>query len=253
MGNFRLTIAYDGSRYNGWQRLGGSAGGTIQGRLEGVLAQLCGHPVEIQGAGRTDAGVHARAQVASVALSGDFTPEEVAAYLNRYLPDDIAVTDCRRAAPRFHARLSAQGKRYLYRLWTGQAPDVFRRKYLTPWREPLELAAMEEAAGLLLGRHDFRSFCANHRTKKSTVRTLTRLDIQRLGEEVCLTFEGDGFLYHMVRILTGTLLEVGTGKRPASSMPALLAARDRSQAGPTAPARGLILDEVFYPQEVLAL
>lgn len=245
MGNFRLDIQYDGSRYNGWQRLGNTPN-TIQGKLEDVLSQLTGHAVEVNGAGRTDAGVHARGQVASVRLDTALSPGELLRQVNHYLPEDIAVTALSPAPDRFHARLNAAGKRYVYRLWRGEHPDVFQRKYVCPWEGTLDMEAMREAAALLLGKHDFRSFCSNKRYKKSTVRTVTRLELEDLGPELRMTFEGDGFLYHMVRILAGTLAEVGMGERSADSMPALLSALDREQAGRTLPARGLILDEVFY-------
>lgn len=242
---YKLILSYDGSRYDGWQKQG-NTGATIQGKLEDVLSRLAGAAVEVQGAGRTDAGVHARAQAASFRLEHGPAPDQVLAYLNRYLPEDIAAVSCQPAPPRFHARLSAKGKRYVYRLWTSEIPNVFERRYLTPWPHPLDLDAMERGASFFLGTHDFRAFCANKRYKKSTVRTITALKIQRLGGEVRLTAQGDGFLYHMVRILTGTLVEVGMGKRSPESLPALLESGDRTQAGPVMPARGLILDEVFY-------
>ena len=248
METFKLTLAYDGSRYDGWQKQG-NTGATIQGKLEGVLSLLAGAPVEVQGAGRTDAGVHARGQTASFRMETDLSPVQILAYLNRYLPEDIAVLDCQAAPPRFHARLSALGKVYRYQLRLGPVPDVFRRKYQYRVEEPLDLAAMERAAALLAGTHDFRSFCANRRFKKSSVRTLTALDIRRAGDEVQLVFEGDGFLYNMVRILTGTLVEVGMGLRRAQDIPAILDARDREAAGRTMPAQGLMLDEVFYPSQ----
>ena len=243
--NVKLTIQYDGTRYDGWQRQG-NTDNTLQGRLEGVLSRMVGKPVEIQGAGRTDAGVHARGQVASVHLPEGYTPQEVQNYLNRYLPEDVAVVDVVEVGERFHARLSATGKEYRYHIRMGSVPDVFARKYQYRVEEPLDLAAMERAAALLTGTHDFRSFCANRRFKKSTVRTLRSIELDRRGADLSLTFRGDGFLYHMVRILTGTLLEVGLGKRPQEDMTAILSAKDRSAAGPTAPAQGLVLVEVEY-------
>ena len=225
--NLKLTIQYDGARYDGWQRQG-NTDSTIQGKLEGVLSRMAGKAVEIHGAGRTDAGVHALGQVASVRLPGTWEPGEVRAYLNRYLPEDIAVTGAERAGERFHARLNAVGKTYRYAIRLGDVPDVFRRKYQLRVEEALDLAAMERAAAAL-GRR------------------VHAIGILRRGDDLDLTFHGDGFLYHMVRILTGTLLEVGVGKRAPGEMAAILAARDRSAAGPTAPPQGLTLMEVEYP------
>ena len=243
--NYKLTIQYDGSRYDGWQKQG-NTDNTIQGRLEGVLSRLAGEPVEVHGAGRTDAGVHALGQVASVKLPGSRTPEEVMAYANRYLPEDIAVVAAEAAEDRFHARLSAAGKVYRYAVRLGGVPDVFGRKYQYRVEGPLDVAAMERAAALLTGTHDYRSFCANRRYKKSTVRTVRAIDIKADGPDLTITFRGDGFLYNMVRILTGTLLEVGLGERMAEEMPAVLGALDRSAAGKTAPAQGLTLIKVEY-------
>ena len=243
--NYRLTIQYDGSRYDGWQKQG-NTDNTLQGKLESVLSRLAGQPVEVHGAGRTDAGVHALGQVASVKLPGGRTPQEIKSYVNRYLPEDIAVTEVEEAEERFHARLSAKGKVYRYAIRLGDTPDVFRRKYQYRLEEKLDAEEMRKAAQLLCGTHDFRSFCSNKRYKKSTVRTLSSIEIQVSGDDLTLTYRGDGFLYHMVRILTGTLLEVGMGERRAEEMPVILAALDRSAAGKTAPAQGLSLVEVEY-------
>lgn len=244
--NVKLTIQYDGTRYDGWQRQG-NTDNTLQGRLEGVLSRMVGKPVEIQGAGRTDAGVHARGQVASVHLPEGYTPQEVQDYLNRYLPEDVAVVDVVEVGERFHARLSATGKEYRYHIRMGSVPDVFARKYQYRVEEPLDLAAMERAAGYLTGKHDFRSFCGNRRFKKSTVREVFHIGVEVCGSDLTLIYRGDGFLYNMVRILTGTLLEVGLGQRTPESMVDILEARERTAAGKTAPAQGLVLQEVYYP------
>lgn len=244
--NVKLTIQYDGTRYDGWQRQG-NTDNTLQGRLEGVLSRMVGKPVEIQGAGRTDAGVHARGQVASVHLPQGYTPQEVQNYLNRYLPEDVAVVDVVEVGERFHARLSATGKEYRYHIRMGSVPDVFARKYQYRVEEPLDLAAMERAAGYLTGKHDFRSFCGNRRFKKSTVREVFHIGVEVCGSDLTLVYRGDGFLYNMVRILTGTLLEVGLGQRTPESMVDILEARERTAAGKTAPAQGLVLQEVYYP------
>lgn len=244
--NVKLTIQYDGTRYDGWQRQG-NTDNTLQGRLEGVLSRMVGKPVEIQGAGRTDAGVHARGQVASVHLPEGYTPQEVQNYLNRYLPEDVAVVEVAEVGERFHARLSATGKEYRYHIRMGSVPDVFARKYQYRVEDPLDLAAMEQAAGYLTGEHDFRSFCGNRRFKKSTVREVFHIGVEVCGSDLTLVYRGDGFLYNMVRILTGTLLEVGLGQRTPESMVDVLEARERTAAGKTAPAQGLVLQEVYYP------
>lgn len=243
--NFKLTIQYDGSRYDGWQRQG-NTDNTIQGKLEGVLSRLAGGPVEVNGAGRTDAGVHALGQVASVRLPDGITAREVLEYVNRYLPEDIAVTAAEEAEDRFHARLSARGKVYRYSIRLGAVPDVFGRKYVWRVEEELDLAAMERAAALLAGTHDYRSFCSNKRYKKSTVRTIRAIELDRQGDDLTITYRGDGFLYNMVRILTGILVEVGLGQRMPEEMAAILEAKDRSAAGRTAPAQGLCLVTVEY-------
>lgn len=246
MTNFKLTIQYDGGRYNGWQRLS-STDNTIQGKIERVLTEMAGHAVEIHGAGRTDAGVHAAAQVASFKLNTALSPDKIRAYLNRYLPQDIGVTACEIVPERFHARLNAKSKHYAYRLWCSDVPNVFERRYLTVWDKTPDVEAMREAAGLLCGTHDFRAFSSvNKRFKKSTVRTVERIEITQYGGEIRLDFFGDGFLYHMVRILTGTLMEIGTGERRPDSILRAFETLDRQDAGITMPPQGLILTEIFY-------
>ena len=243
--NYKLTIQYDGSRYDGWQRQG-NTDNTIQGKIESVLSRLVGESVEIHGAGRTDAGVHAEGQVASVKLPGKRSAAEVMDYLNQYLPEDIAVIAVEEADERFHARLTAVGKVYRYDIRLGSTPNVFRRKYQYRVEQPLDIAAMRQAAEHLTGTHDYRAFCSNKRYKKSTVRTVSAIDIQVDGADMSITFRGDGFLYNMVRILTGTLLEVGLGERKPEEMPAILESLDRTRAGKTAPAQGLTLVQVEY-------
>lgn len=243
--NYKLTIQYDGTRYDGWQKQG-NTDNTIQARLEAVLTRLAGTAAEVHGAGRTDAGVHAVGQTASVCLPGNRSAEEVMDYLNRYLPEDIAVIEVQTVPDRFHARLSAVGKVYRYDLRVGSVPDVFRRKYQYRVDAPLDLAAMRRAAALLTGTHDFRAFCANKRYKKSTVRTIHSITIEQTGPDLSITYHGTGFLYNMVRIFTGTLLEVGQGLRSPEEMTRILASRDRTQAGKTAPAQALTLVKVEY-------
>ena len=246
MKNFRIEIQYDGRRYNGWQRQGNTQN-TIQGKIEQILSRMTGHAVTINGAGRTDAGVHARAQTANFKIQTELSAEEIQSYINLYLPADILITQCTQVGERFHARLNAVGKTYCYRLCDGSRPDVFRRNYVCAWEHVLNEQAMRQAADYLIGTHDFRAFSSvNKRFKKSTVRTIRAIEIERSGNELCITFTGDGFLYNMVRILTGTLAEVGEGKRRPEDMPAILESLDRQQAGITMPPNGLMLERVYY-------
>ena len=245
MYTYRLTLSYDGSRYNGWQKQGNTKN-TIQEKLETLLSRLTGEEVEVNGSGRTDAGVHAMGQVASFRTAAEQDCDSLLRDMRRYLPEDIGAVVLEPAEPRFHARLNATGKTYEYRVWTEECPNVFERKFLYTVTEPLDLTAMKKAAEHLTGTHDFMSFCANKRMKKSTVRTITELRIDELGGELRFTVSGDGFLYNMVRILVGTLLEVGMGKRSPDSIPALLDAKDRSQAGYLVPPHGLRLEAVYY-------
>ena len=249
MRNFKLTIEYDGSRYQGWQRLQ-STDRTVQGKLEQALSRLLEEEIEISGSGRTDAGVHAKGQVASFHSRTELGCEELLKRLRAVLPEDIGVLSLEEAEPRFHARLNARGKCYRYRIWNSEQPCVFERKYVYVLPQKLDLDRMRLAAEQLTGTHDFRSFCAKKSDKKSTVRTVESIEIRRAGEEVILDFRGDGFLYQMVRILTGTLIEVGQGLREPESMKRLLEAKERSSAGYTVPAKGLCLMEVSYDSDL---
>lgn len=242
--NYRFIIMYDGSRYYGWQRL--PEHDTIQGKLEAVLERLCGEPVEVIGAGRTDAGVHARQMAANAVLETVLGPEEIREYLNRYLPEDIAVREVKEAGPRFHARYNATGKSYCYTCFDGPVKPVFDRKYVYALEESPDLEAMREAALLLKGEHDFRNFCMNPRMKKSTVRVVDRIYIEREGDYIRFTFHGTGFLQNMVRIMVGTLLEVGWGHMSLARVEEVLHSRERQKVGPTAPAQGLCLLQVDY-------
>ena len=279
--NYKMIIQYEGTRYDGWQKQGNTEN-TIQGKLEKVLVRMTGFPVEVHGSGRTDAGVHAMGQVANFHLPDGWKPEGgqnqnggqnqeknqkndwhkngdhdrkqfavvdwIRDYCNQYLPDDIAVTELTPAPERFHARLSAVKKIYTYQIETGAKRNVFSRRTCYGLGQPLNVKAMQKAADLLCGTHDYKSFCGNKKMKKSTVRTIYRIDVkQDAGSSlVKLEFEGNGFLQNMVRILTGTLVEVGLGKRDAGTMPEVLAALDRQASGYTAPAEGLCLKKVFY-------
>ena len=243
--NYRMTISYDGTRYFGWEHQP-NTDMTIQGKIEAVLSRLTGTSVEVLGAGRTDAGVHAKAMVANCFLDTDKTPEEIKDYLNEYLPEDIAITDLVIAGDRFHSRYNALGKTYRYTCYIGKDKPVFDRKYVYTLEGRPNIDTMKSAAAYLTGEHDFASFCSNPKMKKSTVRNVDRIEILANGDYLVFTFHGSGFLQHMVRILTGTLLEVGFEKRTPESMLTLLEAKDRKLAGPTAPACGLCLMQVDY-------
>ena len=243
--NFRLTLCYDGGRYRGWQRQG-NTDNTIQAKLETLLSRLLEQPVELAASGRTDAGVHARRQVCSFRADTELSTNIMLTELRKYLPDDIGALALEEASERFHARLSCREKTYVYRIWNSAAPDVFERRYRYAFPAALDEEAMRRAAALLLGTHDFTAFCSNRHMKKSAVRTLRSIDFERSGGELRIVFTGDGFLYNMVRILTGTLLEAGSGQRSAERVTDALESRDRARAGFTAPAQGLFLWDVKY-------
>lgn len=245
MRNIKLWIQYDGTRYSGWQSQE-HTGQTIQGKLTAVLERMTGETVELQGSGRTDAGVHALGQVANFHTKSSLSCEKMLCYMNRYLPEDIAVIQVEEAEPRFHSRLNAVRKTYVYRIWNTPIPNVWERKYLYLVEEKLDLEVMQRAAELLCGTHDFRAFCSNKRMKKSTVRTLESIEMEKEGSELRLIFTGNGFLYNMVRILTGTLIEVGLHKKEPEEMTEILESQERERAGFTAPAQGLYLKKVEY-------
>jgi len=247
MRNFKITIQYDGTRYQGWQRQD-STNNTIQGKFEEILAKMTGLDfVQVDGSGRTDAGVHALGQVANFKINTDRTAKEVMAYINQYLPEDIGVIAIQEMPERFHSRLNAKGKTYHYRIWNTELPCIFARRYVYEMPEVLDLKAMQTAAAHLIGKHDFKAFTSTKKSKKSTVRTIDFIGIDRNDKEVVITYSGDGFLYHMVRILTGTLIEVGLGQRSPASVQALLEEdATREMAGALVPAKGLCLVEVRY-------
>lgn len=245
MRNFKLLLAYDGSRYKGWQRLGDSEQ-TIQGKLEQTLSRMLEQPVEVTGSGRTDAGAHAAGQVANFHAQTGMTCDEILAGLRRYLPEDIGALSVTEADSRFHSRLHAVRKTYLYRIWNSEIPCVFERKYVWSLPEHLDLPAMQAAAAQFLGTHDFLAFCSNKHFKKSSVRTIYDFRVFRQGEELRFSVTGNGFLYNMVRIMVGTLLAVGRGQMSPDEIPSILDGRIRENAGETVPAKGLCLMEVQY-------
>lgn len=253
MANYKILVQYDGTRYKGWQRQK-TTEATIQGKIEAILAKQFGRRIEIDGSGRTDAGVHAVGQTANFRIPDELTagqaPEQVCGFLfdmfSEYLPEDIAVTSVKTASERFHSRLNAVKKTYIYRIWNAPYPNVFERKFMVHRTEIFDLDAMRRAAEYLMGQHDFAAFCGNARMKKSTVRNIHEILIERLGEEIRFTYTGNGFLQNMVRILTGTLVEVGLHSYPPEHVHEILQGKTRSLAGPTMPPAGLTLWEVVY-------
>jgi tRNA pseudouridine38-40 synthase len=246
----KLTIAYDGTNYVGWQRQ--TNGLSVQQVIEDAVAPLVplGHEDErrpgVAGASRTDAGVHAAAQVASVNLDVDLSTASLLRAMNVRLPGDVRILRVEDAAFGFHARFHARGKSYRYRLLRSLVMSPFDRAFA--WHVPdlSDADAMRRAAAAFVGRHDFASFQARGSSTLDTVRTIERLAIDERDDEVVVEIEGDGFLRHMVRAMVGTLVEVGSGLRAADSVPAILAERHRRAGGPTAPARGLMLIAVRY-------
>lgn len=242
--NYKFIIGYDGTRYYGWEHQPGKP--TIQGKIEDVLSHLTTEAFEVIGAGRTDGGVHAKGMVANAFLDISLTADELRDYMNQYLPEDISVLEVKEASDRFHSRYNATGKTYCYTCFDGKTKPLFDRKYVWTLEERLSIESMKEASEYLIGKHDYMSFCKNPQKKKSTVRTIDRIDIVRKGDYVTLSFHGNGFLRNMVRILTGTLVEVGCKRMKPEQVGEILQAKNRLAAGPTAPAQGLCLVEVDY-------
>lgn len=240
-----MLLQYEGTRYQGWQRQISSEN-TIQGKLEMLLSKMCNEKIEIHGSGRTDAGVHAKGQVANFDTNSQMTVEDMLEYINLYLPQDIAVVDIREVQERFHSRLNARGKQYCYQVINSSVPDVFNRRYALEVPEKLDINAMIKAAEYMCGTHDFKTFTSAKRGKKSTVRRIDEIRIEQKENLITFTFIGNGFLYHMIRIIMGTLLEIGMGKRSADSIPALIEEKNRESAGFLVPAKGLTLMEVYY-------
>ena len=244
MRNLRIDLCYDGTRYRGWQRLPGTDM-TIQGKLERALSRILDEPIEVTGSGRTDAGVHAMYQVANFHCQSSVSSDEILLQLRRYMPEDIGIYSCKDVSPRFHARLSAKEKTYRYRIWNSDLPCVFDRRYVTVDSRVFDISAMVSAADILTGTHDFSAFCANPRMKKSTIRSIRSIEIEKAGNELVFTVTGNGFLHNMMRILVGTLLEVGIGERSIDSIEQLFGA-PRACAGRLMSASGLCLMEVLY-------
>lgn len=245
MKNFKLTIQYDGRRYKGWQRLG-KGENTIQGRIEQVISEMASRPVEIIGASRTDAGVHALGQVANVKLPEDFHETKLANVLNHQLPPDISILSVDLVPDSFHARFDAKEKTYLYRIWNNHRSHPFMRRYSMHVRKILDIDEMRKAAIHFLGEHDFTAYSNSRVHKKKTVRTVYALDIEPKDGFIDIRIRGNGFLYNMVRKIVGTLIEIGMGEKKADEVPSIILSRDRALTGRMAEPQGLYLEKIGY-------
>lgn len=244
MANYKMTVSYDGTKYNGWQRQGNTSN-TIQEKIENVLSLMCKKSIEVFSSGRTDAGVHALSQTVNFKCETDMSEKEIKDYLNHYLPEDILIKDISVADDRFHSRLNAKNKTYEYRL-AYEKPDVFIRKYVyyTGIRPDVEL--MRRAALKLIGTNDFIGFSSLSKSKKSTVRTINSIEITDNDGIISIVINGNGFLYNMVRIISGTLYEIGIGKLDINVIDRVFEENKRQLSGITLPARGLRLVEVNF-------
>ena len=249
MANYKLIIAYDGTRYRGWQRLANSDE-TIQGKIETVLSRMTKDDIQIIGAGRTDGGAHARAQVANFHTNFKTNQEEIFKYLTAYLPKDIAIISVNKVDHRFHSRFNATSRKYVYQIRTGATSNPFDRKYRLHVPEKLNYRLMDEACEHFLGTHDFQSFTSRKSKTKSNERTITSLELVKDGNNLDVVIEGSGFLHNMVRIITGTLIEIGQGKKKPADVKNILAAKSRETAGYTVSPQGLFLEEVMFEKKL---
>ena len=245
MNNYKLTIQYDGGRYKGWQRLGNGEN-TIQEKIEKVLSELVGRKIEIIGCSRTDAGVHAIAQIANFKLSENLTESEIKNYLNKYLPQDISIIDVTIVPESFHARYNAKDKVYLYKIWNKEYANPFMRKYSMHVEKKLDVSRMKKAAEYFIGEHDFTAFSNAKSKKKTMVREIYSINIEKDSDFVQIRVRGNGFLYNMVRRIVGTLIEVGLSEVDFENIPTIINSKERNQAGYIADACGLYLEKIDF-------
>lgn len=246
MRNIMMVIEYDGTAYHGFQKQAGSGLATIQETLEETLRRLTGEEITVTGAGRTDAGVHALGQVINFNTRSSIPEERFPYAINALLPPDIVAREAREAPADFHARFAAKSKVYRYTIYNERTPTALQRLYSLHVPVKLDVAAMQAAAGLLVGEHDFAAFRAAGSSAKTTVRHVTRLNVEKDGPLIYFTAEANGFLYNMVRIITGTLIYVGKGKLTPEDVGSALESGDRTKTGPTVPPHGLVMLQVKY-------
>lgn len=240
-----MIIQYDGTRYKGWQKQSENVN-TVQGKLENILGNMLGEDVQLVGCGRTDAGVHALSYTANFHTNSNMSTDDMLKYLNERLPDDIALLSIKNASERFHARYNILSKTYLYRIRSNQIKNVFDRKYVHNVHEQLDLEKMKKCAGVLTGTHDFQSFTTLKSKTKSTIKTINYINIEEIGNIIEIEVNGNGFLWNMVRIILGTLIEAGKEKLSINDVENILNAKKRAEAGPIAPAKALFLKDVEY-------
>lgn len=245
MKNIKMTVQYDGSNFKGFQRLKDNDN-TIQGKIEDVLSKMTGESIEIIGSGRTDMGVHAVGQVINFKTKSNESVSKIQKYLYNYLPESIVIKEIEEVDERFHSRYNAKSKTYLYKIDNNKFHNPFNRKYSYHVEKKLDLEKMREASEYLVGEHDFSSFASSRSKKKSHVRTIESISIQQNNDLIEIYISGDGFLYNMVRIIIGTLVDVGLNKISPSEVKEILEAKDRKVGGETAPAKGLFLYRVKY-------
>lgn len=242
--NYKILLSYSGTKYKGWQKQG-NTDNTIQGKLEAILEKMTGQETEVFGSGRTDAGAHAKQQVANFKVDTDKNKKEIIEYLNEYLPNDIAINNIEQMDKMFHSRLNAQSKTYLYRVNPTGIPNVFEQNFVFNTKSKINIEKMRDASKSFIGEHDFLAFSSNKKSKKSTVRVIHNISIFEDENEIRIFIRGNGFLYNMVRIMVGTLLEIGEGKRK-NDIEEIFKKGKRENAGLTVPSCGLCLIEVEY-------
>ncbi len=245
MKNLKATLSYDGTRYNGWQRQKNSKN-TIQEVIEKVISEVLDENIEIIASGRTDAGVHANGQVINFKTENNLNIDELRDIINTNLPNDISFNKIEEVDNKFHSRYNVKSKVYVYKILNSKIHDPFLRKYIYQYTKELDINKMIEASKLFLGTHDFKGFSSGKKTKKSTIRTIYDIDIKIEGNEISIFYHGDGFLYNMVRIMTGTLLEIANGNLDKNCITEIFDNQIRSEAGFTVPPHGLFLLKVIY-------
>ena len=239
-----MEISYDGTNYSGWQKQNNSY--TIEEAVNDAVSKACNEQIEVIGASRTDAGVHAKGQVAVFETDTTIPTDKLALVINQYLPKDIVVNRCLECDKNFHPRYANMIKTYSYRIWTNEIPDPVMRKYTYYHYFPLDIDKMREATSYLIGEHDFASFCSAKSDVKNTVRIIYSIDIDKIENEIIFTFKGNGFLYNMIRMIVGVIIKIGNGYYEPEYIKELLSIKIRGSAKPTAPALGLCLEEIEY-------